>query len=42
MDQDITSTEDPDAEEAGLIGAPLLIQELGGEVISETTTPPRG
>jgi hypothetical protein len=36
---DDPSPDDRDAEEAGLIGAPLILQELGGEVISETTNP---
>ncbi|MDR1427689.1 MAG: hypothetical protein LBJ08_08040, partial [Bifidobacteriaceae bacterium] len=38
-DFELPSPDDPDAEKAGLIGAPLILQELGGEVISETTNP---
>jgi hypothetical protein len=46
-DPDHPQEDDQDAEAAGLIGAPLILQELGGEVIAETTTPagptrPRG
>jgi hypothetical protein len=35
------SPDDQDAEDAGLIGAPLILRELGGEVISDTTTAPK-